>query len=283
MKDKRILITGGAGSIGSELVRQLYKTNKLYVVDNNETALFDLVSELNIAGRVGDVTDPHTIRDIYSDFKPQAVFHAAARKHVTPMEQQPLEAINTNVLGLYQVLYYSKVYPVEKFVFISTDKAVDPDSIMGATKRLGEIMVKNSGKGYVAVRFGNVLGSRGSLIPIWEKQMNQGKPITVTDERMTRFFMTIDQACELVIKAADEGEGGETFVLDMGKQINILDLAKELVAKNKYQPGDRNPNVMPPDPIAITGIRPGEKLSEKLMTEEEEKRAIKKDKFFIFK
>jgi FlaA1/EpsC-like NDP-sugar epimerase len=275
MINKRILVTGGAGSIGSELVRQLAKNNKLYVIDNNETALFDLITELGVAGRVGDITDEHTVRNIFSDFKPQAVFHAAARKHVTPMEQEPYEAINTNVLGLYQVLYHSKVYPVEKFVFISTDKAVDPDSIMGATKRLGEIMVKNSGKGYVAVRFGNVLGSRGSLIPIWEKQMNQGKPITVTDERMTRFFMTIDQACELVIKAADTGTGGEVFVLDMGKQIRILDLAKQIVIDN--------PNFTLKNPIKITGIRPGEKLSEKLMTSEEEARAIKKGKFFIIK
>lgn len=265
MKNKRILVTGIAGSIGSELARQLAKSNKVYGIDNNESGLFETLQG-NIQGRVGDIRDKDTIRDVFSDFKPQIVYHAAAYKHVPLMEQQELEAINTNILGLHNVLHYSQVYPVEKFVFISTDKAVSPDSIMGGTKRLGEIMTKNKGKGYVAVRFGNVLGSRGSLIPIWEKQLNAGRPITVTDKRMERFFMTIEDACELVIKASDDGVGGEIYILDMGQPIKILDLAKQFT-KN----------------IKITGIRPGEKLTEKLMTSEEESRAIRKDKFWIIK
>lgn len=266
MKNKRILITGCAGSIGSELLRQLSKDNKIYGVDHNETGLFDIISECGVDGRVGDIEDANTIRDVFSDFKPQIVFHAAARKHVTPMERQPLEAINTNVLGLYNVLHYSKVYPVEKFVFISTDKAVDPDSIMGATKRLGEIMVKNSGKGYIAVRFGNVLGSRGSVIPIWQKQMDKGGPITVTHKDMERYFMTIEEACELVICASEQGIGGEIYILDMGNRVNVLELAKKITNK-----------------IEIIGIRPGEKLIEKLMTAEEESHAIKKGKFYVIR
>lgn len=263
MKNKRILITGIAGSIGSELARQLAKDNKVYGIDNNESGLFDTLQG-ELKGRVGDIRDANTIRDVFSDFKPQVVFHCAALKHVPLMEQQELEAINTNILGLHNVLHYAGVYPIEKFVFISTDKAVNPDSIMGGTKRLGEIMTRNKGKGFIAVRFGNVLGSRGSLIPIWEKQLNQGQAITVTDKRMERFFMTIEQACDLVIKAGDDGKGGEIYILDMGEPIKILDLAKQFTNK-----------------IKITGIRPGEKLTEKLMTTEEESRAVKKGKFYI--
>lgn len=270
MKNKRILITGMAGSIGSELARQLCTQNKLYGLDNNETGLFDLLSDLGIAGRVGDIKDELTVHDVFSDFKPQVVFHAAAYKHVTPMEWTPMEAIKTNVIGLQNVIHYSKVYPVEKFVFISTDKAVNSTSIMGATKRLGEIMVKNQGLGYVAVRFGNVLGSRGSLIPIWQRQIDQNKPITVTDEKMERFFMTIPEAVGLVIRAAEEGRGGEIMVMDMGNKIKIIDLAKQIIEQSRK-------NV----PIKIIGSRPGETVTERLMTEEEEGQAIKHGKFWI--
>lgn len=271
MRNKRVLITGIAGSIGSEIARQLYKNNKVYGVDNNESGLFDLLGEIEVQGRVGDIRDENTIRDIFSDFKPQVVFHAAAYKHVTPMEWTPLEAIRTNIIGLHNVLHYSKVYPIEKFVFISTDKAINPDSIMGASKRLGEIMTKNSGTGYVVVRFGNVLGSRGSVIPIWQRQIDQNKPLTVTDERMVRFMMTIEQAVDLVRQAAELGRGGEIFVLDMGEPVKVLDLAKRIIEHRK----DLS--------IEITGIRPGEKLAEKLMLEEEEKRAVKSGKFYIIK
>lgn len=263
MKNKRILITGIAGSIGSELARQLGKQNKIYGIDNNESGLFETLQG-NIKGRVGDIRDELTIRDIFSDFKPQIVFHAAALKHVPLMEGQPLEAIKTNILGLNNVLHFSKVYPVEKFVFISSDKAVDPDNIMGATKRLGEIMVKNSGDGYVVVRFGNVMGSRGSLIPIWEQQFKTKQPLTITDTRMTRYFMSIPQACKLVIEAAKQTEG--IMIMDMGRAKAIIELKEELY-----------PNY----PVEIIGIRPGERLVEQLMSLEEEKRAIKKGKFYI--
>lgn len=272
IKNKRILITGMAGSIGSELARQLYKHNKVYGVDINESELFCLTQELGIPGRVGDIREIETVRNIFDDFRPQIVYHAAAYKHVSPMEYTPLEAIKTNILGLYNILEYSKIYESQKFVFISTDKAINSNSIMGATKRVGEIMVKNSGKGFIVVRFGNVLGSRGSLIPIWQKQIEQGKGITVTDERMTRYMMTIEEAVSLVIKAGEMGKGGEIIMFEMGKPVKILELAKRLV------------NELGRDiPIKVTGIRAGETLEERLMTLEEEGKAIKKGKFYIIK
>lgn len=272
MKGKRILITGVAGSIGSELMRQLSERNKVYGIDINETGLFDLITDYGIAGRVGNIRDPDTVRDVFSDFKPQAVFHAAAYKHVTPMEWTPMEAIQTNIVGLQNVLHYAKVYPVEKFVFISTDKAINPNSVMGATKRLGEIMTKNQGKGFVVVRFGNVLGSRGSVIPIWQRQIDRGEPITVTDTDMERYFMTIEEAVYLVIQASRIGKGGEIIILDMGKQVKILDLAKKIIEDSRKD-----------IPIKIIGRRPGEMLTEKLMLEEESARAIKKNGFYIIK
>lgn len=269
MKRKRILITGGAGSVGSELTRQLYKRNKIYILDIDETGTFDLCEDLGIPGRVGDIRNEKTVRDVFSDFRPQIVFHAAAYKHVTPMERFPEEACQTNIIGTLNVLHASKVYPVEKFIFISTDKAVDPNSIMGATKKVGEIMTKNKGKGYIAVRFGNVLGSRGSVIQIWQRQLAQGKPLTVTDASAERYFMTIEDAIDLVIQASKIGKGGETICLDMGKKVNILHLAKEIIKGLNGHP------------IENIGLRPGEILNEKLMTEEEEKRAIKQGKFWI--
>lgn len=272
MKNKRILITGGAGSIGSELARQLCKTNKVYILDINETGVMDLIGELPVNGRVGDIRDAETVRDVFSDIKPQIVFHAAAYKHVTPMELTPSEAVKTNVLGTLNILHYAKVYPIEKFVFISTDKAVHSTSIMGATKRLGEIMVKNQGKGFVVVRFGNVLGSRGSVIPIWQRQIDQGKAVTVTDPMMERYFMTIEEACELVVRASEIGKGGEIIILDMGRQVKILDIAKSIIANSRKDIR-----------IDIIGARPGEQMEEKLMFEEEKKVAVKIDKFYIIK
>ncbi len=272
MRKKRVLITGAAGSIGSELCRQLHKTHIIYGLDQNESELFLLQQELGIAIRVGDIRDNDTVRNVFDDFKPEIVYHAAAYKHVSPMEVTPLEAIKTNILGLHNVLEYSKIYETPKFVFISTDKSINSNSIMGATKRVGEIMVKNSGRGYVVVRFGNVLGSRGSLIPIWQKQISQGKGITVTDERMTRYMMTIEEAVALVIKAGEIGTGGEIILFEMGKPIQILEMAKQLV------------NQLGRDiPIKVTGIRPGETLDEKLMTTEEQALAVRKGKFWIIK
>lgn len=278
MKNQRILITGAAGSIGSELVRQLSKQNKVYILDINETGVFDLIDEHQrdgrwVHGRVGDIRDEKTVEEVFSDFKPEVVFHAAAYKHVTPMEWTPLEAINTNITGTYNVIKYAKKWEcLKKFVFISTDKAVQSSSVMGATKRVSEIIVRNQGRGFVVVRFGNVLGSRGSVIPIWQKAIEQGKSIKVTDEKMSRYMMTIDEAVGLVIKAATIGKGGEIICLDMGKKVNILDLAKRIVKEAQVD-----------NPIEVIGIRPGEQLTERLMFEEEEKIAVKKGEFFIIK
>ncbi len=272
MKNKRILITGAAGSVGSELVRQLYKQNKIYGVDINESDLFLLSQDTGIPIRVADIREKDTVRDIFSDYKPQIVFHAAAYKHVAPMEYVPLEAIKTNILGLYNVLYYSKIYQAEKFVFISTDKAINSTSIMGATKRVGEIMVKNQGKGYVVVRFGNVLGSRGSVIPIWQNQIEEKRPLTITDEKMERYFMTMAEAVKLVLKGAEIGEGGEIIVFEMGKRINILELAQKIIKESEQD-----------IPIKIIGRKAGEQLKEELMSEEEKRLVVKKGEFWIIK
>lgn len=269
----RILITGMAGSIGSELMRQLAPKHKIFGIDNNETGIFDLCEEHQLKGqwvygRVGDIRNLATVEDVYSDFRPEMVIHAAALKHVKPNEDYPIEAIQTNVLGTYNVLQCAKRWEVKKFVFISTDKVVNANSVMGQTKRLGETLVRNSGKGFIAVRFGNVMGSRGSVLPFWESQVKKGDPITITDIRMKRFFMSIPEACELVIKAMDIGKGGETIILDMGKLINIVDLKKKLYGSY---------------PVKIIGMRPGETLDEKLMTAEEQTKAVKKGRFWIIR
>lgn len=273
IKGKRVLISGVAGSIGSELARQLSKNNKVFGIDQNESGFFDIQQETGIFGRVGDIRDGKTCSDIFSDFKPQLVFHAAAYKHVPLMERYPIEAIQTNVIGTWNIISEAKKWEcLERFVFISTDKAVSSTSIMGASKRMCEIMVKNQGKGFIVVRFGNVIGSRGSLLTIWEKQINGNNPITITDRRMERYMMTIEDACLLVIKAAEEGSGGEIFILDMNKPIKIMELAKELVRKLGRD-----------IPIKETGIREGEVLEEKLMFDEEKKVAVKKGNFYVIK
>lgn len=273
---KRVLVTGAAGSIGSELVRQLAPHYKVYCLDTNESGVFDVIEEHKntywVKGRVGDIRNEKTLEDVFSDFKPEIVFHAAAYKHVPLMENTPREAIETNIIGTYNLIHYAKKYEAKKFIFISTDKAVQSSSIMGATKRVGEIVVKNQGAGFTVVRFGNVLGSRGSLIPIWQKQINQGKAVTVTDPNMKRYFMSIDEAVRLVIEASKQSKGGEIWVMNMGEQVNILEMAKKIVY-------DSRSNV----PIEIIGIRPGELLEEKLMFNEEEKIAIKNDNFFVIK
>jgi len=268
IKDKRVLVAGGSGSIGSELVRQLAPNNKIFVLDNNESGVFDICNELSdywVKPRVGDIRDRDAIKDLFEDFKPQIVINAAALKHVIYSHLYPRDYIDTNIIGNLNLVEEAKRWEcLEKFVFISTDKAVSSNSIMGCTKRASEIIVKCQGKGFCSVRFGNVIGSRGSLYTIWDKQVKEGKPITVTDKRMQRYFMTIQEACQLVIEAAEESVGGETFILNMGEKKNIYELAK------KYN-----------HPIEITGIRPGETLTEELMFEEEKERAIKKSKFFI--
>lgn len=277
IKNKRILITGGAGSIGSELVRQLAEKNKVYVLDINESGVFDLVEPLKtrgfwVVGRVGDIRDLRTVEDVFQDFKPQLVFNAAAYKHVPLMEYTPLEAIQTNIIGHNNLVHVAKTWEcLEKFVYISTDKAVSSNSVMGASKKMAEVITCNQGKGYISVRFGNVLGSRGSLLTIWARQIENGEPITITDPRMERYFMTVEEAVGLVIKAAELGKGGEVFCLDMGKKVNIMELAARLIEELKT--GE----------IAITGIRPGETLTETLMTEEEAERAKKVEDFYVIK
>lgn len=273
IKGKRILVAGGAGSIGSELVRQLSKNNKIYILDINESGIFDVTEELNgknVWGRVGDIRDYKTVEDVFDDFKPQIVFNCAAYKHVPLMEYTPLEAINTNIIGHYNLIHASKTWEcLEHFVYISSDKVVNGSSIMGVSKKMGEVITCNQGKGYLAVRFGNVLGSRGSLTTIWQRQVDNKEDITVTDKRMERYFMSIEDAVSLVIKAVKIGKGGEVICLDMGEKVNILSLAKRLTDELKF------------GKIKVNGIRPGETLGEELMTEEEKERAIKKENFWI--
>lgn len=273
MENKKVLVTGGAGSIGQEIVRQLTPNNSVYILDNNETAFFDLYEELKqqgckVSGKVGDVRDIRTFDDIpetfgYVDY----IFNAAALKHVTPSQWSPMEYVETNIRGTYNVL---KVAGTAKVINISTDKVVNANSIMGSTKRVAELMVRDAGR--ISVRFGNVMGSRGSVIPIWQKQVDEGKPLTITDSRMERYMMTIPQAVGLVIKASGMPQDGRIVILDMGKPIKILDLAKEIVARSGKDLG-----------IKEIGIRPGETLSEELMTPEEKKIAVKEYDFWIIK
>lgn len=271
IKNKRILITGGAGSIGSEIVRHLAPKNKIFILDISENA-YGLSQELERKGcwvkaRVGDIRDKDTVKDLFEDFKPQIVFHAAAYKEVTPMERYPDEAIRTNTLGTYNVIHEAQRYEcLEKFVYVSTDKVVNANSVMGISKKAGEVIVKNLGG--VCVRFGNVLGSRGSLTQIWQKQHDCNEPLTVTDQAMSRFMMTIEDAVGLVIEAAEKGKKGEIWVLQMGKKWNILELAKQITSKTKQN-------------IDLIGIRAGETLSEEIMTHEESRKAVCDDRFCI--
>ena len=274
MENKRIFCTGGAGSIGGELVRQLAPHNTVVILDNNETALFDLVEELNqkgfiVYGHVGDVRDKTVFEKMKTKFGfPEIIFHCASLKHLTTSAWNPEEYVTTNILGTLNVLDFIGEKPI-KLVNISTDKTVNASSIMGATKKVAEIAVKNAG--HISVRFGNVLGSRGSVVSIWQRQIEHGESLTVTDEKMTRYMMTIPEAVKLVIQAAEIGEPGQIFILDMGKPVNVLNLALEILSKSGKDVG-----------IKMIGMRPGEILSEKLMTEEEEARAIKRgDNFWI--
>lgn len=281
LKNKRVLVTGGAGSIGSELVRQLAVHNKVFILDTNETGAYDLTEELKQKGhwvhcRIGDVRNPETVRDVFSDFKPQVVFHAAAYKHVTPMEWYPEEAVSVNVQGTLNVVREAKNWEsLEKFVYISTDKVVNAKSVMGASKLMGEIIVRNQDHRFVAVRFGNVMGSRGSVIPIWQGQVDRGEKITVTDKGMERYMMSIPEAVRLIIEAAQKGTNGDIYILDMGERVNIYELAQGIL-KEARKAGKQAD-------IEIIGLRPGEAMVEELMTEEEKARAKKVGSFWIIK
>lgn len=275
LKDKVILVTGAAGSIGSGIVRQIveYSPKKVILLDQAESSLYDFHNEL-IAGSqdeavevvVGDVRSQHRMKKLFESFNPSIVFHAAAYKHVPLMEDNPSEAVQTNVLGTKVLVDLANEFKTEKFVMISTDKAVNPTNVMGASKRIAEIyaQLKNnkSSTKFITTRFGNVLGSNGSVIPLFKKQIEKGGPITVTDENVTRYFMTIPEACQLVLEAGAMGEGGEIFVFDMGESVKIIDLAKKMIQLSGLE---LNKDIE----IKITGLRPGEKLYEELLADNE--------------
>lgn len=276
IRDKVILVTGGGGSIGSELSRQIAKANpkQLIIFDIYENNAYDIEQELkrnypklNLKAIIGSVRDYDRLEDVFKTYKPDAVFHAAAHKHVPLMEVSPNEAIKNNCLGTLNAAKLADKYKVKRFVLISTDKAVRPTNVMGATKRICEMIVQNYDKKsknteYVAVRFGNVLGSNGSVIPLFLKQIENGGPVTVTHKEITRFFMTIPEAVSLVLQASVYANGGEIFVLDMGKPVKIYDLAKKIIRYKGFEP---NVDIK----IEITGLRPGEKLYEEILMDEE--------------
>jgi len=271
----RILITGAAGSIGSALARKLV-SERLYLFDNNETGLFEIYEELKDKGKVeyvlGSIRDRNKLDKIFEKYRPEIVYHAAAYKHVALLEKWPDEAIKTNIDGTKNLIEVSKKYNVKKFIFISSDKAVNPKSIMGKTKRECEKMcLEANGKTkFKIVRFGNIMSSRGSIIPIWQRQIRENQFLTITSKRMKRYFMSIPEAAELVIKSSKTGRGGEIFILDMGKEILIKDLADIMIKISGKDIG-----------VKYTGADKGEKFSEQLMSAEERSRAVKKDKLYI--
>lgn len=273
---KTILVTGGGGSIGSEICMQVarYNPDKIVIFDIYENCAFELFNALNekyngeidVYVRIGSVRDTKRLDEVFAEFHPDVVFHAAAHKHVPLMETSPCEAVKNNVFGTYNVAVAADKFKVPKMVILSTDKAVNPTNVMGATKRLTEIIIQymntvSQNTRYAAVRFGNVLGSHGSVIPIFQHQIAQGGPVCVTHKDITRYFMTIPEAAQLVCQAGGLALGGEVFVLDMGEPVKIMDLAKNLIRLSGFTEGEI--------PIKITGLRPGEKLYEELAMEEE--------------
>lgn len=278
LEGKRVLVTGAAGSIGSEIVKQLCKFSPQIIIlcDQAETPLHNLQLDLQENNKnqifqtfIADVKNEKRMRFLFETFKPHVVYHAAAYKHVPMMEQHPIESISTNVLGTYTVANLSVEYNVKKFVFVSTDKAVNPTNIMGASKRIAEIYVQalnnhllnnNKNTKFITTRFGNVLGSNGSVIPRFREQIEKGGPVTVTHREITRYFMTIPEACQLVLEAGNMGEGGEIFVFDMGKSVKIVDLAEKMIKLSGYTPYKEID-------IKFTGLRPGEKLYEELLND----------------
>lgn len=275
IQGKTVMVTGGGGSIGSELCRQIARHDPklLIIFDIYENSVYDLQQELkhdypnlNFIVLIGSVRNTHRINSIFEEYRPNVVFHAAAHKHVPLMEDSPNEAIKNNVFGTYKTAQAADRYGAERFVLISTDKAVNPTNIMGASKRMCEMiiqmMARHSKTNFVAVRFGNVLGSNGSVIPLFKKQIEQGGPVTVTHPDIIRYFMTIPEAVSLVLQAGAYARGGEIFVLDMGEPVKILDMAKNLIRLSGYEP---DVDIK----IEFTGLRPGEKLYEEMLMKEE--------------
>ena len=270
LMNKTIIVTGGAGSIGSEIVRQIcnYSYKSLIIIDSAESALYDLQQELkqngfhNFIPIVADIRDKNRMNALFGEHRPNIVFHAAAYKHVPLMEYNSYEAIKINIGGTKNVADLSVLHGIEKFVFVSTDKAVNPTNVMGATKRIAEMyiscMQKENKTKFITTRFGNVLGSNGSVIPLFRKQIEKGGPLTLTHKDITRYFMTIPEASQLVLEAGAMGEGGEIFIFDMGESVKIFDLAKNMIKLS----GLRYPEDID---IKITGLRPGEKLYEELL------------------
>lgn len=292
IEEKTILVTGGGGSIGSELCRQIARFNpkRLIIFDIYENNAYDLQMELRkkypqlrLEVLIGSVRDKKRLEEVFETYSPRVVFHAAAHKHVPLMEDSPDEAIKNNVYGTYNVASTCEKYGVERFVLISTDKAVNPTNIMGTSKRIAEMVVqrfalsqkKNGGKTiFAAVRFGNVLGSNGSVIPLFKKQIADGGPVTVTHPEINRFFMTIPEAAQLVMQAGSYAEGGEIFILDMGEPVKIVDLARNLIELSGLVP---DVDIK----IEFSGLRPGEKMYEEILLDKEKHTATKHNKIFV--
>ena len=288
--NKRVLITGAGGSIGSELCRQVadLQPKEMILLDIYENNVYDIQQELiqkhgdslNLKVLIASVRDEKRMDEIFNTYQPEVVFHAAAHKHVPLMEDSPCEAIKNNVFGTFNVAKLSSKYKVKRFVLISTDKAVNPTNIMGATKRCCEMIIqtidKESDTEFVAVRFGNVLGSNGSVVPLFKKQIAEGGPVKVTHPEITRFFMTIPEAVSLVMEAGAIAKGGEIFVLNMGEPVKILDLAKNLITLSGFNPGEDIK-------IEFTGLRPGEKLYEEILMDEEGLSDTENEKIYIGK
>ncbi|MFC5531550.1 UDP-N-acetylglucosamine 4,6-dehydratase family protein [Cohnella yongneupensis] len=289
IKNRVVLITGAGGSIGSELCRQVagLSPQMLLLLGHGENSIYLIEQELkeryaNVKTYpiIADIQDAARLEEIFSEYRPEIVFHAAAHKHVPLMEVNPLEAVKNNVLGTQNVAEASLHFGVRKFVLISSDKAVNPTSIMGATKRAAEMIIQQmNGKGitvFTTVRFGNVLGSRGSVLPLFQRQISQGGPVTVTHRDMVRYFMTIPEAVQLVLQAGGLAQGGEIFILDMGQPVKILDLATALIRLSGFEPGK---DIQ----IKFTGLRGGEKMFEELLTAEEGLEMTVHERIFVGK
>lgn len=289
LEDKTVLVTGAAGSIGSELCRQIsnYKPKRILCIDLSENGLYELIQEfklkfpdIELVTFLASIRDPARIDEILTRYRPEVVFHAAAHKHVPLMEDNPKEAIVNNALGTKNMLDAAEKHGAKRFILISTDKAVNPTNVMGATKRIAEMLLqeksKNSKTNFAAVRFGNVLGSNGSVIPMFRRQIANGGPVTVTHKNITRYFMTIPEAVQLVMQAGAMAKGGEIFVLDMGQPVKILDLAEKVIRLSGFEPYDDID-------IVISGLRPGEKLYEELLLSEEGIKETSHEKIFVGK